>query len=76
MKGEEFFGFKVSEKAALILINESGRSYSDLEKAVYHIKKVVREKFGYEIEQEPVEIVPNDLVGKNEMCDNCLGVEK
>ena len=76
LKGEEFFGFKVSEKAALILINESGRSYSDLEKAVYHIKKVVREKFGYEIEQEPVEIVPNDLVGKNEMRDNCLGVEK
>lgn len=56
LKGEEFYGFKVSDKAALILINESAKSYEDLARARKKIVDAVREKFGYTLEQEPVEI--------------------
>ena len=42
-----------SEKAALVLINDSAKSYSDLEKAVAEISKIVEEKFGFKLEQEP-----------------------
>lgn len=56
LKGKEMFGFKVSEKAALILINESAKSYADLAKARATIVDAVQEKFGYVLEQEPVEI--------------------
>lgn len=77
LKGKEFFGFRVSDKAALILINESARTYHELEKASAEIKRIVKEKFGFEIEEEPIEIVP----GKNflerpdllDPKDNCLG---
>ena len=72
LKGREFHGFYVSDKAALILINKnaggnfvagagknSGKasSYADLAAARKEICDIVREKFGYELEQEPVEIV-------------------
>ena len=57
LKGREFYGFRVSEKAALILINESASSYADLEKARAEIMKAVFDKFGFKIEQEPEEIV-------------------
>lgn len=77
LKGKEFFGFRVSEKAALILINESARSQVELEKAVYEIKQAVKEKFGVELEQEPVEIdLENAGHGKPDLLDpkdNCLG---
>ena len=53
LKGKDFYGFKVSDKAALVLINESATSYSDLEKAVEEISKAVEEKFGFSLEQEP-----------------------
>ena len=53
LKGKVFYGFKVSEKASLVLINESGNSYKDLEKAVEGISKAVEEKFGFKLEQEP-----------------------
>ena len=56
LKGREFYGFRVSDKAALILINESAKSYVDLEKARSEIRKIVFEKYGFELEQEPVEI--------------------
>lgn len=56
LKGKELYGFRVSEKAALVLINESARSYADLVKARTEIIDTVREKFGYTLEQEPVEI--------------------
>lgn len=56
LKGKVLHGFKVSEKAALILINESAKSYADLAAARAEIKKAVFDKFGYEIEQEPVEV--------------------
>ena len=47
---------RVSPKAALILINESAKSYDDLAKARAEIIAAVKEKFGYQLEQEPVEI--------------------
>lgn len=56
LKGAEMFGFKVSDKAALVLINEKAKSYADLAKARAKIIGAVREKFGYTLEQEPVEI--------------------
>lgn len=57
LKGELIHGMRVSEKAALILINESAESYADLAKAREEISKRVEEKFGYKLEQEPVEIL-------------------
>lgn len=56
LKGGELGGFRVSEKAALILINDSAVSYGDLMRARQEIIDAVKEKFGYELEQEPVEI--------------------
>ena len=56
LKGKEFFGFRVSDKAALILINENAKSFSDLEKAKNEISRIVKEKFGFELEMEPVKI--------------------
>ena len=56
LKGKVFHGMKVSEKAALILINESAESYADLAAAREEIAKIVFEKFGFRIEQEPDEI--------------------
>lgn len=56
LKGKELYGFRVSEKAALILINENAKSYADLAKARTEIINTVRAKFGYTLEQEPVEI--------------------
>lgn len=55
-KGKELYGFRVSEKAALVLINESAKSYTDLERARSEIIEAVYKKFGFKIEQEPVEI--------------------
>lgn len=56
LKGKELFGFKISDKAALILINESAKSYADLDRARQTIIDTVRNKFGFTLEQEPVEI--------------------
>ena len=53
LKGKNFYGFKVSDKASLVLINESGKSYADMQKAVAEISKAVEEKFGFKLEQEP-----------------------
>jgi len=57
LKGELIHGMRVSGKAALILINESAKSYEDLAAAREEIRRVVREKFGVSLEQEPVEMV-------------------
>jgi UDP-N-acetylmuramate dehydrogenase len=57
LKGKKIDGFVVSDKAALILINESAKSYRDLARARAYIVGVVKEKFGFTLEQEPVEIV-------------------
>lgn len=56
LKGKELFGFRVSDKAALVLINESAKSYHDLDRARQTIIDTVKEKFGYTLNQEPVEV--------------------
>ena len=61
IKGRDFYGFKVSDKAALVLINESGKTYADMQKAVAEISKNVEEKFGFKLEQEPNVIGKEDI---------------
>lgn len=56
LKGKKIHGMKVSDKAALVLINEDAKSYADLAAARKEIVDTVHEKFGYTLEQEPVEI--------------------
>ncbi len=56
LKGKKLHGMRVSDKAALVLINEDAKSYTDLAAARKEITNAVREKFGLELEQEPVEI--------------------
>lgn len=50
-------GIRVSDKAALVLINEGAESYADLAAAREEIIGAVAEKFGLVLEQEPVEMV-------------------
>ena len=50
-------GFRVNPKAALVLINESAKSYADLAAAREEITGKVYDIFGYWLEQEPVEII-------------------
>lgn len=57
LSGRTFYGVRVSEKASLILINDSARSYSDLARARERIVWAVEKKFGFRLEQEPVEMV-------------------
>ena len=56
LKGKEFFGMRVSDKAALVLINESAKGYADLAKAREAVIDAVYKKFGYKLEQEPMEL--------------------
>ena len=56
LKGQLLHGMRVSDKAALILINESAGGYDDLAAARAEIIKIVQAKFGYTLEQEPVEL--------------------
>ncbi len=56
LKGQEFHGMCVSDKAALVLINESAKSYADLAAARAEIIKIVKDKFGFTLEQEPMEL--------------------
>ncbi|MCL2745503.1 MAG: UDP-N-acetylmuramate dehydrogenase [Coriobacteriia bacterium] len=56
LKGKLLHGMRVSDKAALILINESAGSYDDLCRARAQIAAAVKEKFGFQLEQEPEEI--------------------
>ena len=55
-KGQLLYGIRVSDKAALVLINESAKSYDDLKKARDEIVSKVYDKFGFWLEQEPVEL--------------------
>lgn len=55
-KGQLLHGIRVNEKACLVLINESATSYQDLKKARDEIASKVYDKFGYWLEQEPVEL--------------------
>ena len=56
LKGKLLHGMRVSDKAALILINESARSYADLAAARAEITQAVQEKFGLTLCQEPEEL--------------------
>ena len=56
LKGQLLHGIRVNEKACLVLINESATSYNDLKKARDEITSIVYDKFGYWLEQEPVEL--------------------
>ncbi len=55
-KGKLLHGIRVSDKAALVLINESAESFADLALARDEIIDAVAEKYHYKLEQEPVEI--------------------
>ena len=48
---------RVCPTAALVLINESAYSYENLAKARNQIASKVYDMFGYQLEQEPVEII-------------------
>lgn len=56
LKGQLLHGMRVCETAPLVLINESATSYNDLAKARDEIVGKVYDKFGYWLEQEPVEL--------------------
>lgn len=56
LKGSLIHGIKIYEKNALVLINESAKSYSDLAAARDEIIGKVRDKFRIQIQQEPLEI--------------------
>lgn len=55
--GKTLHGMYVNPKAALVLINESAKSYQDLADARAEIIEKVYKDFGYRLEQEPVEIL-------------------
>ncbi len=56
LKGSLLHGMRVFDKNALVLVNESAKSYSDLAAARDEIIGRVRDKFRIQIEQEPLEI--------------------
>jgi UDP-N-acetylmuramate dehydrogenase len=56
LKGKTLHGMKVHDKNALVLINESAKSYADLASARTEIMGAVRDQFRITIEQEPLEI--------------------
>jgi UDP-N-acetylmuramate dehydrogenase len=56
LKGQILHGMLVSDKAALILINQSAQSYADLDAARRQITASVHQLFGIELQQEPEEI--------------------
>jgi UDP-N-acetylmuramate dehydrogenase len=56
LKGKLIHGMRVYDKNALVLVNESARSYNDLADARDEIIGAVRDKFRIQIEQEPLEI--------------------
>ena len=55
-RGKLLHGIRVSDKAPLVLINESAKNFNDLSQARSEIVGGVYDKFGYWLEQEPVEI--------------------
>lgn len=63
LKGQLLHGFRVSANAPLVLINESATGYRDLAAARTEIIERVKAKFGYTLEQEPVELPSISRVG-------------
>lgn len=60
-RGKLIHGMRVNDKNALVLINESAKSYDDLATARDEIIGAVRDMFRIQIEQEPLELVPRTL---------------
>lgn len=56
LKGKTLHGIRVHDKNALVLINESAKSYEDLASARDEIIGAVRDTFHIMIEQEPLEM--------------------
>jgi UDP-N-acetylmuramate dehydrogenase len=56
LKGQLLHGMRVHDKNALVLINESASSYTDLAQARDEIIGKVRDTFRIHIEQEPLEL--------------------
>jgi UDP-N-acetylmuramate dehydrogenase len=56
LKGVSLHGMRVHDKNALVLINESATSYTNLNEARETIITTVRDKFRITIEQEPLEL--------------------
>jgi len=56
LKGKILHGMHVYDKNALVLVNESAASYSDLANARNEIIKKIYDEFDITIEQEPLEI--------------------
>ena len=56
LKGALYRGMRVYDKNALVLVNESAKSYDDLAAARQYIINTVQTKFGITIQQEPLEI--------------------
>lgn len=55
-KGQLLHGMRVNDKAPLVLINESATGYDDLAAARAEIQAAVKDKFNYNLEQEPIEL--------------------
>ena len=55
-RGKLLHGIRVSDKNALVLINESAKSFNDLAAARDEITSRVYDMYGYWLEQEPVEL--------------------
>ena len=58
LKGQLLNGMRIHDKNALVLINESASSYTDLAEARTEIIRTVRDAFRIEIAQEPLELKP------------------
>lgn len=56
LKGKTLHGIRVHDKNALVLINESAKTYGDLAAARDEIISKVRDQFRITIEQEPLEM--------------------
>lgn len=56
LKGQLLHGMRVYDKNALVLVNESAKSYDDLALARNEIIGKVRDTFHIQIEQEPLQI--------------------
>ncbi len=56
LKGQLIHGMRVWETASLVLVNESAKSYKDLDAARKEIIKTIQDKFNLTLEQEPMEL--------------------
>ncbi len=56
LRGEVLHGMKVHDANAVVLINESAKSYADLAAARDEIVTAVQTKFQIELQQEPLEL--------------------